>query len=111
MNAGTTQPTGGLPWLKAGSGSVTIQVKTRPRAARAGIVRPEGDALVLAVNAPPEKGKANKELIALIARIALVPRSAVTIVHGAAARHKLLRIASPSPLRVVAALAAFVDKG
>lgn len=44
------------------------------------------------VAAPPEDGKANAALVALLARAFAVPRSAVTISAGAAARTKRIRI-------------------
>lgn len=43
---------------------------------------------------PAEKGKANDELIAIVANIAEVPRREVSILRGAATRNKVLRIAS-----------------
>ena len=51
----------------------------------------------MALNAPPDKGKANAELIDFLARLIGVPRSAVTIVRGASARQKLLRITTETP--------------
>jgi hypothetical protein len=44
------------------------------------------------VAAPPEDGRANDALVLLLARTFMVPRSAVTICAGAAARTKRIRI-------------------
>jgi uncharacterized protein YggU (UPF0235/DUF167 family) len=55
------------------------------------------------VRAAPESGAANRALEALIAKAADVPRSAVTVVAGAAARVKVLRIAG-EPDRLAQAL-------
>lgn len=48
--------------------------------------------LKVRVRAVPEKGLANKALIALIAKTAAVPKSAVTLVAGDTQRKKILRI-------------------
>jgi hypothetical protein len=73
--------------------AVTIAVKVRPRAGRAGIRgrRPDGS-LEVALRAAPEGGAANAELVALVARALGVPPAAVAIVRGATSRAKLLRI-------------------
>ena len=44
------------------------------------------------VSDPPDKGKANKALIALIARAAGTPKSAVSLISGDTQRKKILRI-------------------
>jgi hypothetical protein len=44
------------------------------------------------VTAVPEKGKANKALIALLAKAIKVPKSEITVVTGETARQKILRI-------------------
>lgn len=44
------------------------------------------------VTAVPEKGKANKALIALLAKALKVPKSEITVVTGETARQKILRI-------------------
>ncbi|MGO8081682.1 DUF167 domain-containing protein [Rhizobium leguminosarum] len=53
----------------------------------------EGEAFLKArVTAVPEKGKANKALMLLIARSLRVPKSSVSLVSGETARKKILRI-------------------
>jgi uncharacterized protein (TIGR00251 family) len=44
------------------------------------------------VTAVPEDGKANKALIALLAKLLRQPKSAITIISGETARKKILRI-------------------
>jgi len=44
------------------------------------------------IKAPPTDGKANEELIALVARHFAAPKSAVSIKSGASGRIKLVRI-------------------
>jgi len=76
---------------------VTIQVSARPGAGHQRIVRADHRGLVVALNAPPEKGKANEELIDFLAGLIGVPRSAVAIVRGTSARNKLVQIATSTP--------------
>lgn len=53
----------------------------------------DGNAFVKArVSAVPEDGKANKALIALLAKKLRVPKSAVSFISGETARKKILRI-------------------
>ncbi len=44
------------------------------------------------VSAPPEDGKANKALVALIAKAFRIPKSSISFVSGETARKKILRI-------------------
>jgi len=78
-------------------GGVTVALRVQPRARRAaieGIVTDAdgGAALKVAVTAPPEDGKANAAVVALLARAWRVPKGAVTVIRGAAARHKTVRV-------------------
>ncbi|NKJ06197.1 hypothetical protein FHT29_003185 [Rhizobium sp. SG741] len=53
----------------------------------------EGECYLKArVSVAPEKGKANKALIALIAKSIGIPKSALSLVSGETARKKILRI-------------------
>jgi uncharacterized protein len=53
----------------------------------------DGETLLKArVTSMPEKGKANKALILLIARSLRIPRSSISLVSGETARKKILRI-------------------
>lgn len=55
-----------------------------------------GKALKVKVAAPPEDGKANKELIAFLAKTWGVPKSALELIAGDASRHKRLKIHNDS---------------
>lgn len=75
-----------------------LAVHATPNARSAGIQLPEaGQAPVLSVRttATPEKGKANEAVLDLLARALDCPRSALTILKGETARHKLVRIVRP----------------
>ena len=68
----------------------------QPKARRAGIlsIGPDRDGPVLrvAVNAPPEDGKANAAVIVLLAEAFNVAKAAVSVVAGATDRRKLVEI-------------------
>ena len=96
-------------WFSWDSNSVTIHVVARPGASRRRIVSIDARGVVIALNSPPEKGRANDELIDFLARIASVPRSTITIVRGDTSRHKTIRMTVRDPEKVASALRATVD--
>jgi len=85
-----------VPFAACAEG-VRIRVRLTPRAAadRLGGVRAEADggvALKAAVTAPPEDGRANAALVALLAKAWRVPKSTIRVVAGAADRRKILLV-------------------
>jgi uncharacterized protein (TIGR00251 family) len=84
---------------------VLIDVHVQPKAKVPGIVGVHGDRLKVAVRQPPQDGKANLELIALLAATLLVPKSAIELIRGATSRQKTLRIAGISEEQVRTRLA------
>ena len=97
---------GAAHWIACGHGFVTIQILAQPGSSRQGILRPEARGLVVALNSPPDKGKANDELIGVLARTFRVRRTAITIVRGQSARHKTVRIATADPAALARTVAA-----
>jgi uncharacterized protein (TIGR00251 family) len=71
---------------------VILSVRVVPKASRSEIVGLEGDTLRVRVAAPPERGKANKELIKLLAGTFGVRNNQVEIVSGQKARRKRVRV-------------------
>ncbi len=72
--------------------SRVIQVKVKPNA-RASLLEQKEDGTWLAqIKSPPVDGKANEELIALVAKHFECPKSDVSIKAGESARVKLVRI-------------------
>jgi uncharacterized protein (TIGR00251 family) len=67
---------------------VIIRVRAQPRARRQGIVGEHAGALKLATTAPPQDGKANQAIAALLAKLFDLARSQVQIVSGATSREK-----------------------
>jgi uncharacterized protein (TIGR00251 family) len=73
---------------------VELRVKVVPKSSRNQILGPMADGtLKVRIAAAPEKGKANAELCAFLARHYGVPKSAVTILSGETSPRKLVRIA------------------
>lgn len=69
-----------------------LHVHLVPGAKRAGVAGVHGDSLKVAVVEPPERGRANRALLRLLAEALGVPRSAVEIVGGRATRRKRVRV-------------------
>jgi len=99
--------------LVAGAAGVTLRVRLRPGGSRNAVlgrvVLANGDQAVLAaVTAPPEGGKANAALIQLLAKTWRLPKRDVILVAGGAARTKKLHVAGP-PAALMARLGSWID--
>lgn len=64
--------------------------------------------LQVSVTAVPEDGKANKAIVALLAKRWKLPKSALEVVRGATDRRKVLEIADPDPVALRARLEALI---
>jgi uncharacterized protein (TIGR00251 family) len=80
-----------LPLNQSAKG-ITFAVKVHPRARKNAITGTVGDALKLALTAPPIEGKANQAVIEFFADLFEIPRSSVTIASGETSRNKVVRI-------------------
>lgn len=78
----------------------TFQVRIHPRARKNAIIGEIGDALKLALTAPPVEGRANEACIAFFAELLNVSRSSVTIAAGHSNRNKVIRVARMSAAEV-----------
>jgi uncharacterized protein (TIGR00251 family) len=79
-------------------------VRLQPRARTDEILGERGDVLVVRVSAPPAEGRANAALCRLIAKRARVGVRRVSIVRGAGARDKIVRVEGVSREQLTAAL-------
>lgn len=70
----------------------TIQVKVKPNARKTALEEGADGVWLARLKAPPMEGKANRELIALIAEHFGCAKSQVEIRSGASGRLKLVRI-------------------
>lgn len=72
---------------------ITFSIRVQPRAKKYAIAGEAGDALKVAITAPPVEGKANAACIKFLAKLLKVPRSSVTIAAGQTSRNKVIRVA------------------
>jgi len=84
------------PW-QAFPDHVRLSVRLTPNGGRDAIdgleAGSDGECYLKArVSAAPEKGKANKALIVLLAKSLSIPKSSLSLVSGDTARKKILRI-------------------
>lgn len=86
--------------LKETPHGVTFAVKVQPRARRNAISGAVGDALKLAVAAPPLEGRANQAVIEFLAEFFDIPRASVTITSGQRSRIKVVCISGVNPEQV-----------
>jgi uncharacterized protein (TIGR00251 family) len=94
------------PCITADEGSVLIRIKVVPGGSRDQIAGTLGDALKIKVSAPPEGGKANAAVCALLARALGVAKRDVTVIAGHTQPHKQIRVAGISENAAAATLAA-----
>ena len=74
-------------------GRLIFKVRVVPRASRSELVGEHDGALRVRIAAPPVDGAANDELVRLLARAFGVPRSAIAITGGHAAKLKTVCVA------------------
>jgi uncharacterized protein (TIGR00251 family) len=72
--------------------AVTLQIKVKPRARTSELSQASDGTWVAKLKAPPVDGKANEELVALVAEKFQCRKAAVTIKAGASGRIKLVRV-------------------
>jgi len=78
----------------------TFQVKVHPRARTNAITGEVGEALKVALTAPPIEGRANEACITFLAEVLKVPRSSVTIAAGESSRNKIIRVRALSAAQI-----------
>jgi uncharacterized protein len=99
--SGETKP---IFWSAVPDG-VRVAVKVTPKARKTGIqgivASAEGPRLRVAVSEPPEDGKANQAVCAMLASTLGVAARAVQVVAGASSRSKLLLVSGEPDTLVV----------
>ena len=81
-----------------------VAIRVQPRASRERVLGLRGDAIAIALKAPPVDGAANEALLKLIARHLKVSAAVVELVRGATGRSKWIRVVGWSAAEVRAAL-------
>jgi hypothetical protein len=75
--------------------ATVLRIKVKPNARASELVQETDGSWTARLKSPPVDGKANKELIALVADRFRCPKSAVSIKSGASGRSKLVKIEVP----------------
>jgi uncharacterized protein (TIGR00251 family) len=87
------QPYEAIPCLQTlPDGSLLLRLHVQPRAAANALAGLQGDALKLRLTTPPVDGKANKAVIAYLAKFFHLPKSALVIKSGQQSRSKTVCI-------------------
>ncbi len=71
---------------------LTLKVRVQPRSSKPGVAGPYGDALKVNLTSPPVDGRANKELIEVLAREYGIHKRDVEIISGRSSRNKVVRL-------------------
>jgi uncharacterized protein len=76
--------------------SALLRVKIIPKASKSEVVGWENGELRIRLAAIPDKGRANLELIAFLAKFLEIAKSQITLIRGKKSRHKHLMISGIS---------------
>ena len=79
--------------------SVAVRCRVIPNAGATALAGVREGEIVVRLGAPPERGKANRELAVFLAKTLGVSRSAVRLTGGASSRPSFVRCANDFPLR------------
>jgi uncharacterized protein len=82
-------------WYSFDNDDLILSLRIQPKASANAFAEIMGDARKLRITAPPVDGKANKHIIALLAKMCKVAKRDVSIVSGELGRNKRVRIKSP----------------
>jgi uncharacterized protein (TIGR00251 family) len=88
-------------------GSVRFEVHAKPRAKKSRILGMRGEALEVALAAPPVDGAANAELRRILSEALDVPKRSVEIVRGETSQKKLVAVAGIAEKVLLERLSAF----
>lgn len=69
-----------------------FQVRVAPRASRTAVIGTMGNALKIALQAPPVEGRANAALIEFLSAWLRIPRSSIEIAAGTTGRNKTILV-------------------
>lgn len=89
-------------------GSLLLRLQVQPRAAANGIAGLQGEALKLRLTTPPVEGKANQAVLAYLAKVLHLPKSAFTLKSGQQSRSKAVVIRDAQEERVRTLLAGLI---
>jgi len=83
-----------------GKKGISLKVRAKPGARRDAILGVRAGELVVEVHAPPEKGRANDQIVRILAASLGLPRQEVALTFGGTSHHKVFLL----PARAESAL-------
>ncbi len=78
--------------FKNNNDSLIIKIKVEPRSSRSGITGFYGEGLKVKLSSPPVEGKANKELIEVLAKKFGIRKKDVEIIKGEKSKNKIVKL-------------------
>jgi uncharacterized protein (TIGR00251 family) len=85
------------PFFQPTGQGYLLRLTVVPGAQRTQVVGLYGDRLKIRLAAPPEKGAANRELIAFLARALDLPKTSLKLTQGSGSRSKVVAVSDRSP--------------
>lgn len=77
------------------TGGCVVRVLVRPSAKISRVIEANNEALFVDVESPPEKSKANKELLSILSQFFDIPKAEIAISRGVRSREKYITIGRP----------------
>lgn len=75
-----------------GQKGMVINIKVEPRSSKSGIAGYYRDGLKVKLTSPPLEGKANKELVEVLAREFKISKKDIEIIRGEKSKNKVVRL-------------------
>ena len=93
------------PYLTVTPDGIVLMLHIQPRAKREGVVGLHGEALKIALKAPPVDGAANEALLAFLAKTLGIAKSECVLLSGETSRSKRVRVPGECLEKVVPLIA------
>ncbi|NQS72697.1 MAG: YggU family protein [Desulfobulbaceae bacterium] len=99
-----------MPYLLTqADGSLLLRIHVQPRASQNQVTGLQGDALKIRLSAPPVDGKANKAVLAFLAGLLSLPKSALSLKSGQQSRQKTVLVTGINEASIRSILAPLVQ--
>ncbi|MGI6638156.1 MAG: DUF167 domain-containing protein [Desulfobulbus sp.] len=100
-----------MPYLLTqADGSLLLRIHVQPRASQNQVTGLQGDALKIRLSAPPVDGKANKAVLAFLAALLSLPKSALSLKSGQQSRQKTVLVTGANEATIRSILAPLVQE-
>lgn len=71
---------------------IIINIRVEPRSSRSGLAGPYGKGFKVKLTSPPVEGRANAELVEILAKTFNVKKRNIEILSGSRSRNKMVRV-------------------